>query len=537
MSLRDILVKFGVQVDQTPLLQLQQNANKAVIRFAQLRRIAGFALAALGAGAIADSADQLINYQNRIRAVTDSLEEYKEVEEGIIDVSRRSLAAVDDTAAVYQRYRLVTKHLGMTQGEVLDFTETLTKAMKLGGSSAAEARGALIQLGQGIGNDFKSGGQELNSIIEQAPKLAQILAKAAGGTVGNLKDLARAGKLSGKVVVQAMKDATAQINADFETRQKSFEDIATLLKTEWLVLLKQFMPVISKLVDALLRGVRWFRAWVENGEAFNSVVAASTVVVIALTAAFGSLAVSILAAAAPFIALFALIEDFVALMRGQKSVIGYALFGDDEDKIAVFRDDVNLLWEYLKGFFGFLKDPSNLGSTFKMLFKEITEWLDKTIDSVLDSVDELGMKVRAAIRGALGETVSDMLGIGKADESRKDKMRKEVRLEQRADEFNENERRQAAVRWNNSGFPALDKATTAFATPMSTPEQNVAMQRTTKKEVDLLQANPLAITNNITVQGNADASTAREIARETGKKTAASLGRDRSAIGAAVGAQ
>jgi tape measure domain-containing protein len=542
MPVREILVEFGVHVDQAALIQLQNNVNRAVIRFSQLRRIASFALAALGVGAVTDSADELISYQNRLQSVTNSLEEYKAAEEGVIEVSRNSLSSVKDTAAVYQRYAQVTDNLNLTQDELLQFTQSLTKAMKLGGSSAAEARGALIQLGQGLGNDFKSGGQELNSIIEQAPKLANILAKAAGGTRGELKDLARAGKLSGKVVVKAITDATEQIDADFAKRQKSFDDIKTLMETEWMMLLKQFMPLIVQVIDHLLRGVEAFRGWVERGEAFNSVISASVVVVGALTYALSGLLARLLWLSAPAIALFTIIEDFVGFMRGQKSLIGLLLFDDDKAKIDAAKEDINRIWEYLKGFFKWLKNPEDgmfdgLKAIFRILGNELSAEIDKVYDKIKNNFLDFDSFLRKHLRATFGDTISDMLNIPLPDTAQDVASRSKVRVTQ--DSFSNYDA-------GESGRSSLESALSTMLgsiSPILGVGSRAAFDLATMTRAGAptstapAPSGPVAITNNVTVNGNADANTARTIAKETGKETAASLGRDKDALGAAVGLQ
>lgn len=540
MALRDILIKMGVQVDQRPLQEVQRTANGVIVRFKQLQRIAGFALAALGGGQLIESADELIGYQNRLKAVTNSLEEYKAAEEGVIEVSRRSLTSVKDQAAIYQRYAQVTDNLNLSQDELLQFTESVTKAMKLGGGSTAEVRGALIQLGQGIGTDFKAGGQELNSILEQAPNLAKILAKAAGGTRGELKQLARDGKLSGKVVVKAVMDATAKIDADFEKRQKTFGDMATLLETEWLMLMKQLLPVITGVIERIGAAIEWTRGWIERGEALNSVIAAATVAVIGLTVAFGPLLAQLMLAAAPWVALFAVIEDFVGFMRGHKSIIGKLFFDDDKGKIDAARDEIKIIWDYLKGFFDFLKNPSNLGSTFKMIFRELGSEADRFMAEFLKGWNFFMLDVASVLRSTLGDGLSDLLGIATKDEIYAPRNRKKAA--KKGSFFEDSVVRNSE--YLEQGFDKIDFwediKKTALSTltaihPAAGALANLNMLPGKITDTQLKGSSSANITNNITVQGNADADTARTIARETAKETAATLNRDKSAIGGALG--
>ena len=72
---------------------------------------------------------------------------------------------------------------------------------------AAAIRGAqqaaLMQLGQALGSGALRG-DELNSIIEQAPRLANAIADSFGVPIGQLKDLGKEGKLTSKELAQGL---------------------------------------------------------------------------------------------------------------------------------------------------------------------------------------------------------------------------------------------------------------------------------------------------------------------------------------------
>ena len=71
------------------------------------------------------------------------------------------------------------KSLGVSQNEVLKFSETITQAFKVSGASAVDTERALVQLNQA----FSMGalrGQEYNSIVSAAPALLDYMADALG---------------------------------------------------------------------------------------------------------------------------------------------------------------------------------------------------------------------------------------------------------------------------------------------------------------------------------------------------------------------
>jgi tape measure domain-containing protein len=565
VALRDIFVHFGVQVDQQPLIDAQRNVNSLVIRFAQLQRIAGFALAALGTSALTDAFDQYANLTNRLRAVTKGTEEFAIAQQGVFDVARKTYTPVEDVAALYQRFTLVTDHLGKSQGEVLGFTEQLTMAMKLGGSTASEARGALIQFGQGLGNNFKSGGQELNSIIEQAPELAKILADAAGGSVAQLKTLAKEGKLTADKVFAALKNAAPELERRFVQRAKSFEDVKIAFGIEWLALMKQLEPILSKIIRHLLDLVTWTKEWVEKGEAMNTIITVGIIVVGALAFAFGALAANLLLTLAPFIALYLVIEDFVTFMRGGDSIIGRffeKIFGEGGAEKA--RVAIGEVWTSVKEFFAWLADPARVRATWEGFYNSAVEWVGKAIEWVKNKVPELAAVIAQTMRNALGDKASDFLGIASAKDLAKDKnLANSPDLQQGKDEYeNALAMRDAGVQGDKSridwamrtaaGESPVQKTWTdrlkeslwsSGESPLPAwdpmkgpmlPTPKVTASVTTAPWVPGGSAAPV-VTNNITVQGNATPEVARQIGKESGNATSAALGRDNSAIGASFG--
>lgn len=107
-------------------------------------------------------------------------------------------------------------------GSATRMAETLNKAMVIGGGTAEENKRALVQLSQGLSSGVLQG-DELRSIREQSPYLAQVLAqglaqvddKFIGTTVGDLKELGAQGELTSDVVIKAFEAMQDQVDATF----------------------------------------------------------------------------------------------------------------------------------------------------------------------------------------------------------------------------------------------------------------------------------------------------------------------------------
>lgn len=140
---------------------------------------------------------------NRLKLVTSSAEELALAQQAVFGVAQASRQPLTSTAELYQRIATNQKELNLTGKGVAEVVGTISKTLAISGASAASANAALIQLGQA----FASGtlrGEELNSVMEQAPALAQAIAAGMGKSVGELRTLGAAGLLTADAVVQAL---------------------------------------------------------------------------------------------------------------------------------------------------------------------------------------------------------------------------------------------------------------------------------------------------------------------------------------------
>ncbi|HHF4332855.1 TPA: tape measure protein [Haemophilus influenzae] len=175
-------------------------------------------------------ADSYTELQNRIRLVTNSQTAMVAATESVFDISLKTNQAVGATAQIYQRFAQNADRLNLSQLQVSELTETVAKSVAISGASAGAAEAALMQFGQALGS-AELRGDELNSVIEQTPGLADAIAKGLGVTTGELKNLAKAGKLDIHTVIQALVKARDTVDNDFNKRVKTLSMSFTNLET------------------------------------------------------------------------------------------------------------------------------------------------------------------------------------------------------------------------------------------------------------------------------------------------------------------
>jgi lambda family phage tail tape measure protein len=135
------------------------------------------------------------------------------------------------TAEAVVRFTNATKELGVSQRQVLDFTTTLNKAIVLSGASTAEATNGLIQLSQGLASGALRG-DELRSVLENLPTVADVIAKGMGKTRGELRKLGAEGKITAKEVFEAFVKAGPEIEQKFGKVMPTIAQQMIMVKNE-----------------------------------------------------------------------------------------------------------------------------------------------------------------------------------------------------------------------------------------------------------------------------------------------------------------
>lgn len=187
---------------------ISRGAQAALV---QVRNLIGAIAALGGALALVRQADELTTLSARLRLVTKDAEEFAAVQERVFDLAQRSRAPLSATVDLYARVANATKDANVGQETLLQVVETINQAVALSGANAQAAEAALVQLGQGLGSGTLRG-EELNSVLEQTPALADAIAKGIGITRGELRKYGEEGKITSQAVIDALlrqRDAVA----------------------------------------------------------------------------------------------------------------------------------------------------------------------------------------------------------------------------------------------------------------------------------------------------------------------------------------
>lgn len=181
---------------------------------------------------VADVADGFANLKARIGLVTNGSDEARAALEGVFAIAQRTGTAVDDVGALYVKLAQSGRELGLTNAQALRLTESIGQAAQLSGATAQEANAAVTQLGQALASGVLQG-DELRSLLENAPRLARAMADGLGVSVGALKELGSTGALTAQQVVSALQGQAAALQREYDALPPTVGRALTNLSTAW----------------------------------------------------------------------------------------------------------------------------------------------------------------------------------------------------------------------------------------------------------------------------------------------------------------
>lgn len=169
------------------------------------RNVAVLLAGAFSVREIAQAAEAFTKVQNSLKVTGLKGAELAGVYGQLFQASQRQGASLEATATLYGRLSAAQKELGASNSDLLRFTEGVGLALRVAGTDAQAASGALLQLGQALGGG-KIQAEEYNSLLDGARPVLQAVATGlleAGGSVSKLTALVKDGKVSSEAFFRA----------------------------------------------------------------------------------------------------------------------------------------------------------------------------------------------------------------------------------------------------------------------------------------------------------------------------------------------
>lgn len=336
-QLRGKAAAAGAAVEKTG-----QAADRAGNSFGRLGGIVRGLVAGFSILSAARIADEWAGVEGRVGLVTNGVEEQKAALDGLYALSQRTRQSYAGTAGVFQGIARNGKELGLELEQQLKLTETIGAAMTIGGGSAQSQQAALMQLSQALGTGTLRG-EELNSIMEQAPRLAQAIAVAFNVPVGQLKKLGEQGKLSSKVLAEGLLKQSEALSAEFQRMPLTFSGAMTRLSNSLGRQIDKFnkssgaarvfynvTSLVVDNLDTILKYVMWIGAaagltklaYVARSIATSGALLTRVLARFGGAAAFGALIGTFIRMLAVATAIYYVFDDIATWLAGGPSLLG-----------------------------------------------------------------------------------------------------------------------------------------------------------------------------------------------------------------------
>ena len=187
--------------------------------------------------------DTLASTKARLNLIVDDGGSVGELEKKIMASTQRSRSAYFDTASAVASLGSNAGAAFANTDEIIAFMEQINKQFVIGGASAQGQAAAMLQLTQAMAAGALRG-EELNSILENAPGIARAIESYMGIAEGSIKSYAEQGLITAEVVKNAMFAAADETNAQFESMPKTWAQIWTSMQNKALSI---FAPILTKI--------------------------------------------------------------------------------------------------------------------------------------------------------------------------------------------------------------------------------------------------------------------------------------------------
>lgn len=258
MSARAELTKLSGQLDtiessiasandrQKQLNQSFRNGTSAANGL--LQKVKNLAIAYGGMQAVSKLvglSDQLTGTKARLNFLVDDGGSVAELESQIMASAQRSRSYYLDTASAIATMGANAGAAFSGNEELIAFMEQVNKQFVIGGANAQGQSAAMLQLTQAMAAGALRG-EELNSILENAPGIARAIESYMGVAEGSIKKYAEQGLITSEVVKNALFAAADEVNAKFESMPMTWAQVWTT-----------FSNVALTALQPVLNGINW----------------------------------------------------------------------------------------------------------------------------------------------------------------------------------------------------------------------------------------------------------------------------------------
>ena len=204
--------------------------------------------------------DQMTSTTARLSLMVDDGGSVTDLENKIMASAQRSRANYLDTASAIASMGANAGNAFSGNDELIAFMEQVNKQFVIGGATAQGQSAAMLQLTQAMAAGALRG-EELNSILENAPGIARAIESYMGVAEGSIKKYAEEGKITAEVVKNALFAAAEDTydemgnliegtNSKFESMPMTWAQVWTNMQNQALAVLNPILTKINQIANS-----------------------------------------------------------------------------------------------------------------------------------------------------------------------------------------------------------------------------------------------------------------------------------------------
>lgn len=415
MTLRELLIGLGFKIDESSEKKAEQGIQGLKDKATQLLGAIGigFSLANLN-----ELSEEFRTTNDQIAQATRLLGDQDEIQQKILDSANRTRATYADTARMVSNLVQENSDLFGTVDEAIAFNDAATMLFRTAGKTNEQIAGLM----EAINKSFAKGvvdSETISQLLEQSPEFIALLNKRLGTTTDQLEQMVADGRISLADLKSAVMDNADEIAAAFDGTSYKISDALLNIRNQfglWVADMDETLGISEAIgttmvrafnvVMDVLRQVQVRFEWLaekvggtENLFRIIGTVAASAFGVIALPKLLTFLTTlqkidkALLAARLKMLAIIAvvtvivlLIQDFIAFMSGDNSLIG-SLFDKAGIGAENARQTILNAWttvkEFLLTMWGVIKQAA------QTIFGALSDWWEENGAAVMESFSRI----------------------------------------------------------------------------------------------------------------------------------------------------
>lgn len=220
-------------------------------------------------GGVLSLSDRLRMTTARLDLMNDGFHTTAELQDMIYQSAMRTCASYLDTAEAVSKVAIQAGSLFKRNGKqdnaaIIQFMENYNKMASISGASAQHVQAAMLQITQALSSG-ELRGDELRSVLENMPVVADYLAKEMGVARDQILSLGHDGKITAEILRNAVLNATDDLNKKLKEMPYTWAQVWNICKN---AALKAFEPILRG-INAIIKSERFKRFAVAVGNAIN----------------------------------------------------------------------------------------------------------------------------------------------------------------------------------------------------------------------------------------------------------------------------